>query len=691
MLRWIIITLSLWMMAVPAMARQSLPLDTGYAKISLVSDHDTVAPGQSFTVALRLEFDENWYTYWRNAGDSGEAVRIAWTLPEGVSAGPIQWPAPKIKTVGPIVSYAMAGDVWLPVEITVDENFDVSQSFSVNAHAYFLVCYDICVPEDGALSLPMGFGDPELNTNNAGQIQKAVDKIPQLGSAKGSAQMKAGTLLIDIVSGDTNLVDAQIFPHENPILLHSDPITQSEAKRGVRFKATPGYGWDAGIPPTSFDATLLNADGSAEIVSIATNRAVDIGTIIPNDSEVSTYGLENVGLLGKGLWSAVFGAFLGGLILNLMPCVFPIISLKALSLAKTAHGERRDIRRAGWAYTAGVLLSFAVFALLLIGLKAAGASVGWGFQLQSPWLVGGLALLLFAIGLNLLGVFEIGGRFQNIGSGVVKGGGRLSSFLTGVLAVIVATPCTAPFMAGAVGYALTSSAGVSMAVFLTLGLGFALPFLLLAYAPGLLARLPKPGPWMETFRQVLAFPMFAAAIWLVWVLSLQSGADGVAKLLLGALLLAFALWLFRKGSGLAKILGVVALLASIALPLSTKAPDSTTGETAINAGVWSAEAVAMAQTEERPIFVDFTAAWCVTCKVNERLVLKTKKAADLFERTDTKFLIADWTNKDDGIAAELARFGRAGVPLYLVYMPGSDTPKILPQMLSYDILKEALE
>ena len=435
----------------------------------------------------------------------------------------------------------------------------------------------------------------------------------------------------------------------------------------------------------------MRNNGSAEIVSIATNPAVDIGAIIPNDSEVSTYGLENVGLLGKGLWSAVFGAFLGGLILNLMPCVFPIISLKALSLAKTAHGERRDIRRAGWAYTAGALLSFAVFALLLIGLKAAGASVGWGFQLQSPWLVGVLALLLFAIGLNLLGVFEIGGRFQNIGSGVVKGGGRLSSFLTGVLAVIVATPCTAPFMAGAVGYALTSSAAVSMAVFLTLGLGFALPFLLLAYAPGLLARLPKPGPWMETFRQVLAFPMFAAAIWLVWVLSLQSGADGVAKLLLGALLLAFALWLFRKGSGLAKILGVVALLASIALPLSTKAPDSTTGETAINAGVWSAEAVAMAQSEERPIFVDFTAAWCVTCKVNERLVLKTKKAADLFERTDTKFLIADWTNKDDGIAAELARFGRAGVPLYLVYTPGSDTPKILPQMLSYDILKEALE
>jgi thiol:disulfide interchange protein/DsbC/DsbD-like thiol-disulfide interchange protein len=684
MLRWIILTLSLWMMAGSAMARQSFPLDTGYTKISLVSDHDTVAAGQSFTVALRMQFDGGWYTYWRNAGDSGEAVRIDWTLPDGVSAGPIQWPAPKVKSVGPIVSYAMAGDVWLPVEIKVDASVDTSRPMTLNAHAYFLVCDDVCVPEDGALSLPMGLGAAVLNPKSAPKVKKALAKIPQLGAANGSALLEAGQLRIDIQSDETDFAGAEIFPHENPILAHSDPISQTMAANGVRYIATPGYGWDKETP-ADFAATLVNADGSAEIVPITTNGSVNIGAISNMSSAVIGDGA------GLGFWGAVFGALLGGLILNLMPCVFPIISLKALSLAKTAHGERRAVRIAGWAYTAGVLISFAVFAFILIGLKAAGATVGWGFQMQSPWLVGVLALLLFAIGLNLLGVFEIGGRFQNVGADMTHDGGPISSFLTGVLAVIVATPCSVAFMAGAVGYALASSAAASFAVFLALGLGFALPFLILAYAPGLLARLPKPGPWMETFRQLLAFPMFAAAIWLVWVISIQTDANGVAKLLLSGLTLSFAIWLFRKGGRLSKILGALTLAASIALPLSVKAPNAVNGEAALSSESWSPEAVAMARAEGRPVFVDFTAAWCVTCKVNEMRVLKTKKTADLFDRTDTQFLIADWTNKDDVIAAELARFGRAGVPLYLMYSPGVEAPEILPQFLTHDILKDALE
>lgn len=687
MLRWLIMILGLWMMAMPAMARQSFPLDTGRTKISLVSDHDTVAPGRSFTVALRMDFEGNWYTYWRNAGDSGEAVRIVWDLPDGVTAGEIQWPTPKVKTVGPIVSYAMAGDVWLPVEITIDSSVNASRPITLQAHAYFLVCDDVCVPEDGALSLPMGLGTAEVNTSDAARIHKAEAKIPQLGSAQGSAVRQGRGLNIDIIGLDSSFDDALIFPHENPIIEHSEPVNFSPADKGARFTATPGFGWEDGTPP-SFEATLVASNGTAEVVRIATDQAVDIGTILPTNSEVPFAGLGS-GMSQFGFWGAVFGALLGGLILNLMPCVFPIISLKALSLAKTAHGERRTIRIAGWAYTAGVLISFVAFALILIALKAAGTSVGWGFQLQSPWLVGLLALLLFAIGLNLLGVFEVGGSFQNIGYGAVKGDGAASSFFTGVLAVIVATPCTAPFMAGAVGYALTNSAVASLAIFLSLGLGFALPFLIIAHAPGLLARLPKPGAWMETFRQLLAFPMFAAAIWLTWVLSLQAGADGVAKLLLGGLMLAFALWLFRRAGSLAKALGVIALIAAVALPVTTKTTVST--QTAFTSDVWSAEAVAAARAEGRPVFVDFTAAWCVTCKVNERLVLKTRKTAELFERTDTEFLIADWTNKDDIIAAELSRFGRAGVPLYLVYKPGLDTPEILPQMLSQDIMKEALE
>jgi thiol:disulfide interchange protein DsbD len=296
--------------------------------------------------------------------------------------------------------------------------------------------------------------------------------------------------------------------------------------------------------------------------------------------------------------------------------------------------------------------------------------------------------LLFAIGLNLLGVFELSGRLQNIGSEAVGRSGPMSSFLTGVLAVIVATPCTAPFMAGAVGFAMAGSAATTLGVFLALGLGFALPFLLVAYIPGLLARMPKPGPWMETFRQFLAFPMFAAAIWLAWVLSLQAGANGIFKLLLAGLFLAFGIWSLKRTGLVGRLFGTIAILAAVILPLTLSASD---GEQVLRSNAWSAQAVSTARSEGRPVFVDFTAAWCVSCKVNEIRVLNTKKTARLFERTDTEFLIADWTNKDDVIAAELKRFGRAGVPLYLVYRPGASEAEILPQILTHDILKEALE
>lgn len=678
MFRILLLTLMFWLTAGLAHARQSLPVDTGNTEISLISDYDTVAPGQSFTVALRMTFDGNWYTYWRNAGDSGEPVNIVWDLPEGVSAGPITWPAPEVKSVGPITSYAMDGDVWLPVQISMNETLDPNRPITLKAHAYFLVCDDVCIPEDGALSLPMGVGAAKLNTGDAADIQTAKEKIPLLGQARGSAVLDSGKVVFDIADLPKGFETPQLFPHANPIIVHSDPVNLKLAEDGVRFTASPSFGWDDGTPE-SFDVTLVAKDGRAIVVPISTNTRVEIGALNAGGASA------NIGMFG-----AIFGAFLGGLILNLMPCVFPIISLKALSLAKTAHGERSAVRRAAWAYTAGVVVSFLGFAALIIALKAAGASVGWGFQLQSPWLVATLSLLLFAIGLNLLGVFELGGRFQNIGasSGSGSGSGPLSSFLTGVLAVIVATPCTAPFMGGAVAFALTSSFATTLIVFLALGLGFALPFLLVAYIPGLLARLPKPGAWMETFRQFLAFPMFAAAIWLAWVLSLQAGTTGISTLLLAALALGFGIWVLGKAGSFTKILGIVSLCIAVALPLTLSASDEAA---TLKSNAWSAQAVAAARAENRPVFVDFTAAWCVTCKVNEGLVLNRKRTARLFERTDTEFLVADWTKKDDVIAAELQRFGRAGVPLYLVYKPGASEAEILPQTLTYEILKEALE
>ena len=677
MFRFFIFALSIWLTAGIAHALQSLPLDTGRTEISLVSDHNIAAPGQSFTVALRMEFEGNWYTYWRNAGDSGEPVQIIWDLPEGVTAGPIQWPAPKVKTVGPIVSYAMGGEVWLPVTITVDEAVNPNQPITLRAHAYYLVCDDVCVPEDGALSLPIGLGSAAITSDHMAKVQKAKDKIPQVGDANGSAHLENGRLVFNVTDLPTGFNDAQLFPNENPIIVHSDAVDFAQAVQGLQFQTTPGYGWEDATPP-GFKATLVAKDGQSIVVPIATDSIVEIGALNTRKAPISF-----TNLLG-----AAFGAFLGGLILNLMPCVFPIISLKALSIAKTAHGERETIRRSAWAYTGGVLVSFLIFAGLLIAFKAAGSSVGWGFQLQSPWLVALLSLLLFAIGLNLLGVFDIGGRLQNIGAGHMKNDGRFSSFLTGILAVIVATPCTAPFMAGAVGLALTGSAVVTLIIFIALGLGFALPFLIIAYVPGLLSKLPKPGAWMETFKQFLAFPMFGAAIFFTWVLAQQSGASGTWRILSAALALSFAIWVFRKTGGLAKIFGGIALAVALILSIMIKPLD---GAATAESSAWSAEAVAAAQAEGRPVFVDFTAAWCITCKANELAVLNRKKTATLFESTDTEFLIADWTNKDDVIAAELKRHGRAGVPLYLVYRPGETEAKILPQVLTYDILKEALE
>ena len=676
MFRILIISLLMWLTCSFAQARQSLPLDTGNTEIMLISDVDTAAPGASFTVALRMKFDGNWYTYWRNAGDSGEPVHIVWDLPDGVTAGPISWPAPKTKTVGPIVSYAMDIDVWLPVEISLNENIDPNAPITLRAHAYYLVCDDICIPEDGALTLPMAVGPKVENPTHSVLIKSAQSKIPKLGKAQGSAHLENGQVVFNITSLPNGFESAALFPNENPVIIHSNPIDLANGQNGNRYSAVAGYGWDDGVSE-SFEATLVAEDGRAIVVPIATDRTIDIG---PVKSGGQTANI--------GFWGALIGAFIGGLILNLMPCVFPIISLKALSLSKTAHSERTEIRSAAWAYTAGVLVSFVLFAGLITGLKAGGASIGWGFQLQSPWLVGLLSLLLFTIGLNLLGVFELSGRIQNIGINSANKSGAVPSFLTGVLAVIVATPCTAPFMASAVGLALASSAAVTLAIFLALGAGFALPFLLVAYVPGLLTRLPKPGAWMEYFKQFLAFPMFAAAIWLAWVLSLQAGAAGTLKLLSAGLIISFGIWIINRGSNTWKIIGGITILIAFLLPFSLTPSNQTTN---LSAKTWSAQAVAAARAEGRPVFVDFTAAWCVTCKVNEGLVLKKTKTAKLFERTDTEFLIADWTNKDDVIAAELKRYGRAGVPLYLAYKPGAAEAEVLPQVLTYEILKDALE
>jgi thiol:disulfide interchange protein DsbD len=401
-------------------------------------------------------------------------------------------------------------------------------------------------------------------------------------------------------------------------------------------------------------------------------------------------GGDNLGLAAAALF-----AFLGGLILNLMPCVFPILAMKAASLAGHGGGESAEARKQGLAFGAGSVLTFLALAGVLIALKAAGSAIGWGFQLQSPPVVAVLCLLMLAVALNLSGLFEVGTSLQGAGSGLASRGGMAGSFFTGVLAVVVAAPCTAPFMGPALGWALTQPAAAALVVFLGLGVGFAAPFVLVAYAPGLLSRLPKPGAWMETFRKALAFPMYGAAAWLAWVLAQQAGPEDLAKLFAAAVVVALAGWLLgmrqrRASSGaVATVTEIIVFMLAVVTITSVALPESKAAE--LQSEPYSPTRLAELQAAGRPVFVNYTAAWCVSCQVNDKVAISTHAVEQAFARHKVAYLKADWTKRDGAIAAELASHGRAGVPLYLVYGTGGGDGVILPSILTPDIVVKAVE
>ena len=677
----------MWLVSSAALAAESISVDTGKVTAQLVTTHDQIAPGQSFHVTLRTVLDDHWHTYWRNPGDSGEPVFIEWDVPDVLTHGEIIWPIPRPIATGPIINYGFEGTPLFPVEFTLSETAEPGSVVTIRANVYYLVCKDVCIPESGTLSLPLLVGEHSPDNRWIDKTSNAIATSPKRGSALGGVTATGDTVTFTFTDLPENadLSSAYFFPYDQGLVDHSAPQTVNVGDAGVEITTKPGFLWEDGAPD-AFDGILKYERGGQDI---ATELTVTPGAVL-SIGQTNSPALARAG--GITLVGAIFGALLGGLILNLMPCVFPVISIKALSIAKTAHADKHQVRREGWLYVAGVIVTFMALTALLLALKAGGAQLGWGFQLQSPKLVAALSILLFVIALNLLGVFEFGSGLQNTGSDLTRKDGWAGSFFTGALAVIVATPCTAPFMAGAIGYALAQPAVTTIAVFLALAIGFAAPFLVLSYSPRLLAKLPKPGPWMIRFREFLAFPMFAAAIWLIWVLGRQSGADGMLAALLAMLAFGFAIWFFKRKNVVSKALGSLMMLATLALPFAITSSALT--ETAeLQADAWSPQRVAELRAEGRPVFVDFTADWCVTCKVNERLVLKKKAAKELFKETNTAFLVADWTNKNDEIAQELASHGRSGVPLYLVYTPDNKgvSPEILPQVLTQSVLRDALK
>lgn len=690
-------TLVLFMVPAAAQAVRTANVETQFH-----SSRAAIAPGERFTIVLRQTIREGWHTYWRNPGDSGLPTRIDWRLPAGFEAGPIQWPAPEALPFDRLVNFGYSGEVLLPIELRAPPTLRPGGAVTLTADAHWLVCSDICIPEDATLSLTLpvaasGRDDPTW----APRIRDAVAALParEAGVAARITPGAPGVLSVTIPA----LVDVRnphFFPFDPNVMQNAAPQAPRLGASGMSFALTPGaagaFGRSALEGVVTFEAASdgawvrrsleVSAEPGAPLAG-TTDRAAPITSDYPlAELERANVQPPSASFDLATALAAIGFALLGGLILNVMPCVLPVLTIKALSFAGGAHAGAA--RRHGLFYLAGVMATFLLLAGLLTGLRAAGEAVGWGFQLQSPTVTSGLALLFFAIGLNLLGVFDIGGLFQNAGGALVGRAGETGAFFTGALAVVAATPCTAPFMAGAIGAALTQSTAMTFAVFSALGLGFAAPLTALSFAPGLQRLLPKPGPWMTHARQALAFPMFGAAIWLAWVLTEQTGAGGGAALLSLATALAFVLFVRRWG----RIWLATGLIVLAAAAYVTWRPLTGTPVREILAPeAWSPARVAALRGEGRGVFVNFTAAWCVTCKLNEATTLSRPRVAGAFAERRVAYLVADWTNQDSEIAAALAEHGRAGVPLYLYYAPGDAPPVVLPQVLSEDAVVGAIE
>jgi len=695
--------LGLIVQAGPVFAQNgTLPDTQPKVQVSLIPERAAIAPGATVTLALRESIRTDWHTYWVNPGDAGEPTRVEWKLPEGWQAAPIQWPYPKRLPVGPLMDYGYDTEVVLLIDVTAPADAKVGETVPLNGHASWLVCSEVCVPEDAdiRLALPVAAALPPPSETNTALFAGARAKLPH--PSPWNAVYDAGDKRFALLIESPELAKAQpreaaFYPYTDGHIDNAAPVRAGAAASGLVIESTTGYKLTTGEKRAAVDKiggilVLTGADGRTDALEISA-----VPGIVPASAVLLS------GSAGIGLFEAILFAFLGGLILNLMPCVFPVLSMKALALA----GKRESPASAAGsalAYGAGVLASFMALAIALLVLREGGAAIGWGFQLQQPLIVAGLALLMFAVGLNLSGLFEIGGgKLAGAGENLTRKSGPAGSFFTGVLAVVVATPCTAPFMGAAMGFALVQNAAFALAVFLALGAGFAAPFVALGLSPRALRHLPKPGAWMTTLREVLAFPMFGAAIWLVWVLSFQSGSDGVLAVLASALALAFALFVFGRAqgatgtarfAGLATavvalgLMGVILPFAGVSQPSSASA--ATAGESVLGYEPYSAAKLAGLRAEGRPVFINATAAWCITCLVNDRVALSGTALKNAFAEKKVAALKADWTSQDAEVTALLSAQGRSGVPLYLYFAPGADAPQVLPQILTESTVLAAL-
>ena len=677
-------------------------IQTENAFSQLVSEKSGIAPGETVLIGFHQRLREGWHVYWSNPGDSGLPLTLNWILPEGFEAGDIQYPVPHNLPLGPLVNYGHEGEPAFLVGITAPEDAEPGMMAEFTVSATWLICDDICIPEDGVLSLTLPVVASPAGPDPMGEpiIAEAKEHLPQpAGFSAMSFDYERRPVLRLLTDQFADGRDVVFFPYTPGLI---EPAGAQEMAAGDGYL---DIFLKAGFEYTPDD--FGNLDG---VIAVGKGRdyrglviAAPSGPAPDNARPALVASPSGTGANAPGPgFLAILGlAFLGGIILNIMPCVFPVIFLKAAGIARVAHEDTGTVRAHGLLYTAGILLAFLAIAGLLIFLRAGGEQIGWGFHLQSPVTVAVFAVVIFLVGLNLAGLFEVGTSVQGIGNDLASKGGNTGAFFTGLLAVAVAAPCIGPFLGVPVGYALSEPPLAGLAVFAVMGLGLALPYLLISFVPALARLLPKPGPWMETFKQVLSFAMFATLIWLIWTLTLQAGTDGLVELLIALLLAGFAAWAFGRtqkapGAGWAgRISALVALIAAIFM-VSGIEPQARTvtatgapGEgdlTELPTAIYSEAALESYRDAGTPVFVDFTAAWCVTCQVNKQTVLKRPQVVEAFHEKGVIYMVADWTVQDPDITKALEAQGRSGVPLYLFYPPGAGEPLVLPQVLSIDLM-----
>ena len=642
-------------------------VDASDSRIEILTESTSITPGDELLIGFKFTLNPGWHTYWENPGDAGEGASIKWNLPNDVSASEILWPGPQRIPVEPLMTFGYEDEVVLLTKIYTSEATIVP--LNLNALVSWYTCKEICIPQEAEVSIPIKLGNKTPSVSKA-ILDQTLEEVPiQFEGTYRVQRLEDSYILQGQLENQDQYDSIYFFPKDYGL---------TDYTKDQFYE----------INKDSFSLQIKAAEIEIE------NRTFE-GVIAINKGEAVSFIEINYPLKAKpisqefNIFTLIFFAFLGGLILNIMPCVFPILSIKILRFVEQSGDSTYKTIQQGLLFSLGVIVSFLAIAALLVSLKSGGESIGWGYQLQSPIVVSLLVYLFVVLGYIFMSNMVLGTSLARLSSISLGKGDSIESFLTGVLAVIVASPCTAPFMGSAIGFALLQPSFYSVLIFLGLGIGFSLPYLVLSAKPSLLSFLPKPGQWMETFKQFMAFPMWASALWLLWVLSSQVNNQEVIQVLLGSLLIIIGLWLVEKNNSktnwirwIVRLPFILLLIFSLWLiPTSYSDLD----ESKQNQLAYSPQLLEDLREENALVFLNFTADWCITCKVNESVALKTSKVRKLLTDKDITYIEADWTRKDPVISSALEEYGRTGLPLYLLF-PSKGDPLILPEILTEDIL-----